>query len=414
MTPTEPATLAEASFDVFLSHNSRDKPTVRRIGRMLQDLGISVWLDEWELIPGRPWQDGIEEVVANARSAVVAVGGDGLGAWEKPEMRAFISEFVSRGLPVIPTLLPGAPEQVKLPVFLSQFTRVDLRSGLNKASMDRLVWGITGRKPGQRPGFTTKKTRKRANLLPDVLNYYTYISKTKLEMLYAQIETGPPNNASAYIRELTDISKLKIVVDHLRNAKQIGDFRLLNRPLIEATFPARVSYYGWSQGNLVLWIGEWLENGIQTRVALGGSGHHMVGNLQPRDAHVDSSSATPAIELALSEALGLSAQSDWKDSAPQKEAAKAVLDRLEEHAQPFGRPVTHAEHYFTSGLALAASEMAARQYPVLNINTIFRVLGRWRSSRVPNSIVIEDPLDLDPSAKGMDLILGTPLFVALR
>lgn len=137
-----------AHFDVFLSHNSKDKPTVRELAEALVARGLRVWLDEWELVPGRPWQEALEEVIETVGAAAVLVGRDGLGPWEVPEMRSCLSEYVDRKLPVIPVLLPGTPEQPRLPLFLKQFTWVDLRDGLDAAGLDRLQWGITGRRPG--------------------------------------------------------------------------------------------------------------------------------------------------------------------------------------------------------------------------------------------------------------------------
>ncbi|MCP4661350.1 MAG: TIR domain-containing protein [bacterium] len=138
-------------FDVFLSHNSKDKPTVRRLGEALRSRGLRVWLDEWELPPGWPWQEKVEEIIETTRSAAVLVGKDGLGPWGKREMRALIAEFVDRELPVIPVLLPGASAKPKLPIFLKQFTWVDLRKGIRKKGLDRLIWGIKGEKPTAEP-----------------------------------------------------------------------------------------------------------------------------------------------------------------------------------------------------------------------------------------------------------------------
>ena len=73
-----------------------------------------------------------------------------MGPWEIPELRVSLSESVHRGLPVIPVLLPGAAEQPVLPLFLTQFTWVDMRRGLTEEGLDRLEWGITGIKPGRR------------------------------------------------------------------------------------------------------------------------------------------------------------------------------------------------------------------------------------------------------------------------
>lgn len=140
----------EAAFDTFLSHNSKDKSVVRELADALLQLGLRPWLDERELVPGRPWQDALEDVIQTTKSALVTYGPAGIGPWEEPEMRACLGEFVTRKLPVIPTLLPGAPQQPNLPLFLKAFTWVDLRDGLNDDGMSRLVWGITGRKPENR------------------------------------------------------------------------------------------------------------------------------------------------------------------------------------------------------------------------------------------------------------------------
>jgi hypothetical protein len=135
------------SFDVFLSHNSKDKPAVRELAEVLRARGLNVWLDEWELIPGRPWQEELEKIIETIGSSAVLVGKDGLGPWQDREMRGCLNEFVRRKLPVIPVLLPGAPEAPKLPIFLNEFTWVDLRGGLTEEGIDRLHWGITGRRP---------------------------------------------------------------------------------------------------------------------------------------------------------------------------------------------------------------------------------------------------------------------------
>jgi nucleotide-binding universal stress UspA family protein len=146
-TPMPPVS-ASAGFDVFLSHNSKDKPTVRQLGDELKKRGLTVWLDEWELVPGRPWQEALEGIVRTTSAAAVLVGSDGIGPWQDREMRGCLSEFVDRGLSVIPVLLPGAPSKPDLPMFLKQFTWVDLRGGLTNEGLDRIQWGITGKKPG--------------------------------------------------------------------------------------------------------------------------------------------------------------------------------------------------------------------------------------------------------------------------
>ena len=160
-----------SEFDVFLSHNSQDKPTVRQLGEALKQRGLQVWLDEWELVPGRSWQDALQEIIQTVKSAAVLVGKDGLGPWEKPEMKGCLSQFVQRKLPVIPILLPGAGAQPNLPLFLQEFTWVDMRQGLTEEGLDRICWGITGKKaidraltgnPPSKPAASARATRSLA------------------------------------------------------------------------------------------------------------------------------------------------------------------------------------------------------------------------------------------------------------
>ena len=135
-----------ATFDVFLSYNSTDKAGARRLFAALKVRRLRPWLAEENLTPDQPWQSALEELITTVRAAAVLVGRDGIGPWQDVEMRAVLAEAVRRKIPVIPVLLRGAPRQPKLPLFLQGFSWVDLRGGLTKQGIDRLVWAITGEK----------------------------------------------------------------------------------------------------------------------------------------------------------------------------------------------------------------------------------------------------------------------------
>jgi hypothetical protein len=137
-------------FNVFLSHNSSDKPMVRQLNTALQARGLTTWFDEEQLRPGIPWQQLLEEGIKSSGSVAVLVGADGLGPWEDEEMQGALRLAVRDGRPIIPVLLPDAPEQPELPLFLGNRTWVDLRGGLTEDNLDRLEWGITGVKPNPR------------------------------------------------------------------------------------------------------------------------------------------------------------------------------------------------------------------------------------------------------------------------
>jgi hypothetical protein len=141
-------------FDVFLCHKGEDKVTVIEIALKLQaEYQVKPWLDEWELQPGLPWQPELERQIQNIQSAAVFIGQSGIGPWQEEEIHGFLREFNRRKCPVIPVLLPNAPQQPELPLFLAGRTWVDFRSQSRNYTDPwiRLVWGITGKKPGTTP-----------------------------------------------------------------------------------------------------------------------------------------------------------------------------------------------------------------------------------------------------------------------
>ena len=72
------------TFDVFLCHNSEDKPEIRKIADDLENHGAYPWLDEREIRPGTSWQTALGEQIEHIKSAAVFVGASGLGPWPSP------------------------------------------------------------------------------------------------------------------------------------------------------------------------------------------------------------------------------------------------------------------------------------------------------------------------------------------
>lgn len=65
---------AEGKFDVFLSHNSKDKAGVEKIARQLLKVGIRPWLDKWNLAPGDPVTDALEKAIKEIHCAALCFG----------------------------------------------------------------------------------------------------------------------------------------------------------------------------------------------------------------------------------------------------------------------------------------------------------------------------------------------------
>lgn len=146
----------EMGYDIFLSHNSADKPAVEELARRLVKAGLRPWLDTWNLVPGEPWQEAIEDALDACQTVAVFLGPAGIGSWENEEMRSALEERVrDRSRRVIPVLLPGAPDprEKRLPRFLRRMTWVDFRGGLDdENAFQRLLAGIRGVAPGPDAG----------------------------------------------------------------------------------------------------------------------------------------------------------------------------------------------------------------------------------------------------------------------
>lgn len=134
-------------FDVFLAHNSADKPKVRAIAEQLKRRNLKPWLDEEQIAPGRSFQEGIQKAIPLVQSAAIFIGLEGIGKWQVWELRSLISQCVEKDIPVIPVLLPGVngiPERFR---FLKEFNWVRFEKIDDDAALCRLEWGITGVKP---------------------------------------------------------------------------------------------------------------------------------------------------------------------------------------------------------------------------------------------------------------------------
>ncbi|NMF65674.1 hypothetical protein DP115_24130 [Brasilonema octagenarum UFV-OR1] len=144
MSDTESQPKSE-EFDVFLAHNSADKPEVRAIAHQLKERGIKIWLDEEQIPPGRSFQDEIQKVIPLVKSAVIFIGLKGLGKWQTMEVRSLTRMCVEKHIPLIPVLLPGVSQFPEKLVFLKEYIRVDFSKSTDDAqALKNLVWGITG------------------------------------------------------------------------------------------------------------------------------------------------------------------------------------------------------------------------------------------------------------------------------
>src|ERR1700752_568299 len=136
----------DRGYDLFLSHNSEDKPMVRRIRSLLQKQGIRCWLDEDSLTPGELWQCELSETLKACRCVAVLIGPNGPGEWQALEAQIGTVKAVSERRKLIPVLLPGvsknAVDKEANYDLLRLRTGVDLSRGLSEKGIRRLVEAV--------------------------------------------------------------------------------------------------------------------------------------------------------------------------------------------------------------------------------------------------------------------------------
>jgi hypothetical protein len=139
-----------AQHDVFLSYHWRDHGAVEAVARQLRQDGLTVFLDRWYLVPGRPWPQALEAVLHACHAVAVFLGPHGMGPWRQREKDlALDRQAHDPTFPVIPVLLPSADPALG---FLGLNTWVDLRARLDDPrSLAVLVAAVRGEAPGPAP-----------------------------------------------------------------------------------------------------------------------------------------------------------------------------------------------------------------------------------------------------------------------
>src|SRR5262245_56016131 len=120
--------LSPRTYDVFLSYNNRDSLAVERVGRWLEDHGLTCFMDRWYLRAGTPWLTALEQALDRSKAVAVFLGPGEMGRWQQRELHLALDRQAASGIPVLPVLLPGSDPPLG---FLSLNTWVDLRGPLD-------------------------------------------------------------------------------------------------------------------------------------------------------------------------------------------------------------------------------------------------------------------------------------------
>lgn len=133
---------------VFLCHNSADKTAVEAVANRLQNEGIEVWLDTWNLVPGERFTPKILEALKRCTVIAVFLGPLGRGPWQNEEVDSAFNSRAKEGVRIIPVLLPGATEEAAEGL-LQNRTWIKFEKSTDEYDpFRRFIAGIRGVAPG--------------------------------------------------------------------------------------------------------------------------------------------------------------------------------------------------------------------------------------------------------------------------
>jgi hypothetical protein len=127
-----------ASYELFLSHSHADADLILRIAEQLDAIDVKVFLDQWELAPGK----GVGELAAamTASDAVaVFISGNPVGLWHTEEAYQGLVRAIENGTRAFFVWLPGsdpATPPPDMPPWLLARGRIVVRELTNGALAD--------------------------------------------------------------------------------------------------------------------------------------------------------------------------------------------------------------------------------------------------------------------------------------
>ena len=129
------------SYDVFVSHSSKDKEFAMRVAGDLTKAGFKVWLDQWQIPIGGSLANAVGEAIKASRFLLIIMSPDYFqSAWTVQEWQYSLAEEVSTNTI---RLIPILYRDCEIPLVLRSKQWADFRdSGRYAPALDKLVFDL--------------------------------------------------------------------------------------------------------------------------------------------------------------------------------------------------------------------------------------------------------------------------------
>jgi small GTP-binding protein len=161
------------SFDVFLSHSSKDKAVVRSLAERLRADGLRVWFDDWEIRPGDSIPAKIEDGLERSRVLVLCMSGQAFGSdWAQLESGTFrFRDPLNKERRFIPLRLDDA----SIKGSLAQFLYINWLSTDREREYAKLLEACEPAKPATKAQVTREQGAEKVTRVACALPVWTYV-----------------------------------------------------------------------------------------------------------------------------------------------------------------------------------------------------------------------------------------------
>jgi hypothetical protein len=132
---------------VFISYSHEDKPVVTRLAKLLNDQGVDLWFDEWDIRPGDSLVQKIftEGLGGSDLFLVVLSGHSVQSKWVREELDVATVQRISGVIRIVPLVI----EDCELPMSLRSLVWVDVSRDFEEGvrKVVNLVYDMTERPP---------------------------------------------------------------------------------------------------------------------------------------------------------------------------------------------------------------------------------------------------------------------------
>ncbi|MGC9965029.1 MAG: toll/interleukin-1 receptor domain-containing protein [Syntrophobacteraceae bacterium] len=242
--------------DIFISYSTADKEFVDILVDLLNREGISIWIDEGEILPGDRIREKINQGILDSRYLLIVLSQNSIRSnWVRVELdSAMIREIEDSAVTVIPVLI-GDIKLAQIPLDLRGKLYIDFRdSEMYSKSAQRLVSSIKRRIDDQYQ-YEIIYGRNEIDILTDDGSKVRYI-KNKLfkvldhELKYlkeeyysdgrVEVVNVEPGNVVSQVRTLNN---LVLTVDFGITLKRGQEFEQTIEAIYHDSFPNDCEYW---------------------------------------------------------------------------------------------------------------------------------------------------------------------------